>query len=179
MREAAQLPTRTIAIAAGSNLGDAAASIRRAFAALAASPLIQSARLSPLYQTEPVRVAPDGPDPGGAYVNAAIIAESSATPHRLLDLLHQIERQGGRDRARSPHGAPRPIDLDLLLVEGVVLNSPELTLPHPRMHERAFVLAPLADIAPDMHVPGQGATVAELLARLGPLDDRAVRRIDR
>ncbi len=70
---------RTIAIAAGSNLGDAAASVRRAFATLAASPLIHAPRLSALYRTAPVRVSPDGPDPGGVYVNAAIIASSSAT----------------------------------------------------------------------------------------------------
>ncbi|MDP1662224.1 MAG: 2-amino-4-hydroxy-6-hydroxymethyldihydropteridine diphosphokinase, partial [Phycisphaerales bacterium] len=91
--------TSTIAIAAGSNLGDAVANIRRAFAALSVSPLIKSPCPSPLYQTEPVRVAPDGPDPGGAYVNAAIVATSSATPQQLLALLHQIERQGGRNRA--------------------------------------------------------------------------------
>ncbi|MDP1661566.1 MAG: 2-amino-4-hydroxy-6-hydroxymethyldihydropteridine diphosphokinase, partial [Phycisphaerales bacterium] len=84
----------------------------------------------------------------------------------------------------SPHGAPRPIDLDLLLVRDVAINTPELTLPHPRMHERAFVLVPLADVAPGLHVPGTGGpgqpplTVAQLLARLGPLGAGAVRRID-
>jgi len=171
--------SRRIAIAAGSNLGNAAASVRRAFDALSKSPLIHAPRLSPLYQTEPVRVSPDGPDPGGAYVNAAIVATSFATPQQLLELLQQIERQGGRDRAvgASPHGAPRPIDLDLLLVGDLTLDTPELTLPHPRMHRRAFVLVPLADIAPDLQVPGQSATVAQLLARLGPLDARAVRKI--
>lgn len=169
--------TRTVAIAAGGNTGDAAAGIRAAFASLAASPLISHARLSPLYHTAPVRVSPDGPDPGGAYTNAAITAESGADPRELLSLLHQIERTGGRDRNQSPHGAPRPIDLDLLIVGELTLDTPALTLPHPRMHQRAFVLVPLADLAPALAVPGTGKTVARLLADLGPLDAAAVRKI--
>lgn len=169
---------RPVAIAAGSNLGDAAASIRAAFADLDRSPLLEHARLSPLYRTAPVRVSRDGPDPGGDYANAAIVAESSASPEDLLALLHQVERAGGRERASSPHGAPRPLDLDLLIVGELMIDTPDLVLPHPRMHQRAFVLVPLADVAPDLRVPGQGATVAQLLARLGPLDARAVRRIE-
>jgi 2-amino-4-hydroxy-6-hydroxymethyldihydropteridine diphosphokinase len=172
--------SRTIALAAGSNLGDAAASIRRAFDALRTSPHIRAPRLSPLYRTAAVRVTPTGPDPGGEFVNAAVVAESSASPQELLALLHEIERRGGRDRAVSLHGGPRPLDLDLLMVGDLTLATPELTLPHPRMHERAFVLVPLADVAPNLVVPGSGwgRTVAELLARLGPLDAGAVRRIE-
>jgi len=172
---------RTISIAAGANQGDAVASVRSAFAALARSALISGARLSPLYRTAPVRVGAQGPDPGGDYVNAAIVAESSASPEALLALLHEIEQRGGRNRAGSPHGAPRPIDLDLLTVADLTVQSAALTLPHPRMRERAFVLAPLADIAPDLVVPGVGGpslTVAELLHRLGPLDAGQVRRIE-
>lgn len=170
---------RQIAIAAGSNLGDAAASIRAAFSALAASPLIRNPKLSPLYRTAPVRVSPEGPDPGGEYINAAIFAESSSTPQELLTLLHEVERRGGRDRGVSPHGGPRLLDLDLLLVGDTVIATPELTLPHPRMHQRAFVLVPLADVAPGLVVPGSGCgrTVGELLAMLGPLDAGLVRRI--
>jgi 2-amino-4-hydroxy-6-hydroxymethyldihydropteridine diphosphokinase len=172
---------RHIAIAAGANLGDPAGSIRNAFAALTRSALIVDAKLSPLYRTAPVRVRSGGPDPGGEYVNAAIVAESAASPEALLALLHDVELRGGRDRDKgSPHGAPRPIDLDLLLVGDAVLSTPGLTLPHPRMHERAFVLVPLADLAPSLAVPGAGggATVAQLLARLGPLAPDAVRRIE-
>lgn len=176
--------TRSVAIAAGANTGNAAANIRAAFAALAASPDLSHTRLSSLYSTAPVRVTPGGPDPGGTYTNAVITATSSADPFQLLSLLHRVEREGGRDRTHSPHGAPRPIDLDLILVGDLTFNTADLTLPHPRMHERAFVLAPLADVAPDWPVPGSGGaglpplTVAQLLARLGPLDAGAVRRID-
>ncbi|HYD01250.1 MAG TPA: 2-amino-4-hydroxy-6-hydroxymethyldihydropteridine diphosphokinase [Phycisphaerales bacterium] len=175
-------PVRPVAIAAGANLGDPAAQIRAAFGALAHSSLISNATLSPLYRTAPVRVVADGPDPGGEYVNAAIVAESNASPEALLALLHDVERRGGRDRGICPHGSPRPIDLDLLVVGDLVFRSFELTIPHPRMHERAFVLAPLADVAPGLAVPapdgGPGVSVGELLRRLGPLDAASVRRID-
>lgn len=169
-------PTRPVALAAGANLGDAAGAVRAAFDELRRSPLLRCARLSRLYRTAPVRVSADAPDPGGEYINAAIVAESSAAPAELLALLHRVERTGGRDRERtSPHGGPRPIDLDLLLVGGVTLHTPELTLPHPRMRQRAFVLVPLADVAPDLPVPGTGKTVVQLLAELGPVDAAAVR----
>jgi len=173
---------RHIAVAAGANLGDSAGAVRRAFAAVAASPLVRDARLSPLYRTAPVRVSAGAPDPGGEYVNAAIVAESAADPVELLAMLQGVERGLGRDRASSPHGAPRPIDLDLLLVGREERATAELTLPHPRMHERAFVLVPLADVAPDAAVPlgkGKGVrTVAQLLADLGPTAAGAARRID-
>jgi 2-amino-4-hydroxy-6-hydroxymethyldihydropteridine diphosphokinase len=173
-------PPRPVAVAAGGNLGDPAAAIREAFAALSQSALLTNLRLSSLYRTAPVRVSADAPDPGGAYVNAAIVAESSASPRTLLALLHRLELRLGRSRVpgASPHGAPRPIDLDLLVVGDLMLTEPELTLPHPRMHQRAFVLVPLAEIAPDLLVPGTNKTVAELLAALGPIDAAAVSRLD-
>lgn len=167
-----------MAVAAGGNTGDAAGTIRGAAAALARSGLLRAVRLSALYRTAPVRVSADAPDPGGDYINAAVVAESAGSPAEILSLLHAVERAFGRDRSRCPHGAPRPIDLDLLVVGDLTVQQPALTLPHPRMHQRAFVLAPLAELAPDLPVPGTGRTVAELLADLGPIDGAIVRRCD-
>ncbi|MFT3686076.1 MAG: 2-amino-4-hydroxy-6-hydroxymethyldihydropteridine diphosphokinase [Phycisphaerales bacterium] len=170
---------RSVAIAVGGNLGDVAIAIHAALERLRRSVLLSDVRLSSLYRTAPVRVSADAPDPGGAYINAAIAAESAASPHALLALLHDVERDLGRSRedGANPHGAPRPIDLDLLVVGDVTLNQPELSLPHPRMHQRAFVLVPLAEIAPGLRVPGTGKTVAQLLAALGPIDSNAVQKL--
>ncbi|MBP8814778.1 MAG: 2-amino-4-hydroxy-6-hydroxymethyldihydropteridine diphosphokinase [Laribacter sp.] len=146
------------AIALGANLGDAAASVRDAMQALAALPDTRWLAGSPLYRTAPVGYA-DQPD----FVNAVALVETGLTPQELLAALQKLEEQGGR--VRSFRNAPRTLDLDLLVYGEVEMDTTELTLPHPRMHERTFVLMPLADVAPDLLIPGCGR-VADCLVGL-------------
>ena len=116
---------------------------------------------SSLYRTEPVGYA-DQP----AFINAAATLETTLDPEALLAALLAIERRYGRDRSSEMRNHPRTLDLDLLLVGDLVVHSPRLTLPHPELAERRFVLAPLAEIAPDLRSPGSHATIAQLLAAL-------------
>ncbi|MCO5101204.1 MAG: 2-amino-4-hydroxy-6-hydroxymethyldihydropteridine diphosphokinase [Burkholderiaceae bacterium] len=146
-------------IGLGANLGDAAGTFVRALARLDALPDVRILRCSSLYRSAPVDA--DGPE----YRNAAAQLETSRTPRALLDALLDVERALGRERPYR--NAPRRIDLDLLLGtddSGVPLriDTPALQLPHPRLHERAFALAPLAELEPSLEVPGHG-NVAELL----------------
>jgi 2-amino-4-hydroxy-6-hydroxymethyldihydropteridine diphosphokinase len=154
-------------IALGSNLGDPAARMREALGRLARDLTVD--RVSSLYRTEPVgfREQPD-------FLNAVLSARTQKAPGEVLELLVAIESAMGR-RRDVPLG-PRTIDLDLLLYDGVVVAAPVLTLPHPRMAERRFVLEPLAEIAPDLRPPGLGGTVRELLAGLP--DGASVARVD-
>jgi 2-amino-4-hydroxy-6-hydroxymethyldihydropteridine diphosphokinase len=126
---------------------------------------------SALYRTAPVGYV-DQP----AFVNAAVLLETELRPLPLLDTLLEIERSFGRDRATGPPKGPRTLDLDLLLYDDLVLDEPELTLPHPAMHQRRFVLAPLHEIAPEWRHPVRRRTIAELLAGL-PQEDSSVARI--
>lgn len=154
------------AVALGSNLGDRARFIAAALAALDRVPGVEVLRASRVVETAPVRVGEAAP--GGAYLNAAAVVSTTLTPRALLDALHAVEADLGRDRATMAHGAPRTIDLDLLLY-GDERHTDEagLVVPHPDMHRREFVLRPLAEVAPGMTVPGLGTTVAGLLAALG------------
>ncbi len=145
-------------IALGSNLGDPRRQVLDAMDALAALPGSHLLQRSPLYRTPPWGVLEQPP-----FVNAVVALKTTRAPHDLLDALLEIEQQAGRVRALR--NGPRTLDLDLLHFEGVQCHDDRLTLPHPRMAERAFVLLPLADIAPALQVPGCG-TVAELLARV-------------
>jgi 2-amino-4-hydroxy-6-hydroxymethyldihydropteridine diphosphokinase len=149
----------------GANLGDPAAQVRRAIDALGALPGTRLAAASSLYRTAPVGYA-DQPD----FVNAVAALDTELSPRGLLDGLLAIERDAGRER--SFRNAPRTLDLDLLLYGDATLEDDVLTVPHPRMHERAFVLAPLAEIAPDAEIPGRGSAAA-CAARL---PDQGVRR---
>lgn len=157
---------RLAAVAMGSNLGDRRANLHAAAARLAAIRGTSVVRVSGLFETAAVAVAP-GVDPGPGYLNAAAVLRTRLLPSELLLELHGIERALGRDRATQAHGRARVIDLDLLLMDDLVVNSAELTLPHPRMHERAFVLRPLAEVGPGMVIPTFKRTVAEMLLKLG------------
>jgi len=153
------LPLRsyTAAIALGSNLGSREANLNAAVESLCAYGELIA--VSSFHDTAPVGYLEQP-----RFLNAACLLETGLTPHELLEALLAIERSLGRDRATSPPKGPRTLDLDLLLYDDLVLNSPELTLPHPAMHQRAFVLAPLAEIAPQMLHPVLHKTIAQLLS---------------
>lgn len=149
-------------IALGSNLGDRATNLRRAHDAIAALPGVTIA-LSP---PAPIETAPVDCPPGApAFLNTVLEVETSLPPAELLARLREIEQTLGRPLYR-PRNASRPIDLDLLYAGDLVLDTPELILPHPRIAGRRFVLAPLAALRPQLILPGQQKTVAELLAAL-------------
>lgn len=143
-------------IALGANLEDPAAQVRAALADLTGSGDIALVAASSLYRTAPIGA--DGPD----YINAVAAVDTPLPPAGLLSRLFAVEAHFGR--TRSYRNAPRPLDLDLLLYDDQVLDGPELTLPHPRLHLRAFVLVPLAEIAPDLALPGRGSVAAWLPA---------------
>src|SRR5664279_2280039 len=154
-------------IGLGSNLGDRGAEIDGAFAEIAALPRTSLVARSSLYASAPVDA------PGGEYLNAVAHVKTSLAPLELLRALRAIE--AGHGRLRPFPGAPRTLDLDLLLHGDLVVASDELSVPHPRLHERAFVLAPLLEIAPQLVVPGRGA-VAALSASVA---EQAVAKLDR
>jgi 2-amino-4-hydroxy-6-hydroxymethyldihydropteridine diphosphokinase len=147
-----------VAIALGSNLGDREGTLTAAAAQLAA--LLDRFTLSSRHDTAPVGV----PDPQPRYLNAAGVGFTRLGPRELLARLHDIERAFGRERGVP--NASRTLDLDLVLYGALVVNEPGLTIPHPRFRDRAFVLAPLAEVAPDIIDPVTGRTVRELEAAL-------------
>lgn len=151
------------AVAVGSNRGDRAACIRRAAELVQADGLVRVIAQSTLMETAPV----GGPAGQGAFLNGAWLIETDLGPHQVLHRLQGVEQALGRTRTIT-HG-PRTIDLDLLLAESdLVIANPVLELPHPRLHRRRFVLAPLAEIAPQWWHPLSRATVLDLLAALPP-----------
>ena len=160
------MPAVKAAIALGSNLDGPEARVRRAFGQLAALPRTLVAARSPLYRTAPVGYADQPP-----FINACALVETRLPARELLDGLLEIERREGRVRD-VPNG-PRTLDLDIVLYGGATIEEPGICVPHPRAHERAFVLAPLVDVWPDAVIPGHGMA-RECLARLG---DQAIERL--
>lgn len=159
--------TVTAYVALGANLGDAAAALKRAFKALDQLPLTRVSRASSLYKTAPLDTdsASESPAPGEDYVNAVVALQTGLTAPALLDALQALELQAGRERPYR--NAPRTLDLDLLLYGSAYIESTQLTVPHPRMTQRAFVLVPLAEIA-------QGRVSAE---QLDAVQHQAIERL--
>jgi 2-amino-4-hydroxy-6-hydroxymethyldihydropteridine diphosphokinase len=143
------------AIAFGSNLGDRAGHVRAALELIAAVPGVRLAAVSRVRES-----APEGGPPQGPYLNGVVLVQTGLPPRELLDALLRIERDGGR--VRRERSGPRTIDLDLVFHGDSVADERDLTLPHPRAHERAFVLEPLAEVAPDWTHPRLRRTALEL-----------------
>lgn len=150
-------------VAVGSNLGDRVGTFQAAVRALAEADGIEVTAIST--PIESIAVRPDGEDPDApVYLNAVVLVRTTLSPRALLDLLHRIEDAHGR--VRGERWGDRTLDLDLIDYAGRRSTEPELTLPHPRAHERAFVLGPWAEVAPEAELPGHGRVV-DLLAALG------------
>jgi 2-amino-4-hydroxy-6-hydroxymethyldihydropteridine diphosphokinase len=150
-------PKRAV-IALGANLGNRLETLQGAIDALEDTPGVRVKGVSPVYETEPW-----GVDPGSqpSYFNAVVIVKTTLPPSSLLERAHAVEE--AFHRVRGEHWGPRTLDVDIVAYAEVVSDDPQLTLPHPRAHERAFVLAPWLDVDPEAALPGQGR-VADLLA---------------
>jgi 2-amino-4-hydroxy-6-hydroxymethyldihydropteridine diphosphokinase len=157
---------KTIYLSIGSNIGDRESHLRAAIEQLASEEL-RILRVSPIYETEPQEVTDQR-----WFLNVVVEAETSLFPMRLLTRVRRVERALGRVRT-VPKG-PRTIDIDILMYESNVVRTPKLVIPHPRMAVRRFVLAPLADLNPDLRHPKSGNTVKEMLAAA---PEQVVRRV--
>jgi 2-amino-4-hydroxy-6-hydroxymethyldihydropteridine diphosphokinase len=146
-------------IALGGNIGDVRATIDRALAMLCDRADVRLTARSFDYSTPPWGVEDQPP-----FVNCCVSVETSLTPHALLARAQETERASGRDRARERRWGPRPLDIDIIAYDDLRMDAPDLTLPHPRLFERAFVLMPLADIASDRMIAG--VRVKDALARI-------------
>ncbi len=147
-------------VALGSNLADPIQQVQKAFMALEHIPSTRVVKKSSLYQTAPIGYDADQVAQVPDFINAVVAIETDLAPLALLDALFAIEDNAGRERPYP--NAPRVLDCDLLMYEGMVLNTSKLTLPHPRMHTRGFVLLPLLEIAPDLSIPNHGR-IAQLI----------------
>lgn len=149
------METGQCAIALGSNLGDSLAILEAALKVLAITPNINIQAKSSWYQTKPI--GPPQPD----YINGCALLQVALSPQQLLETLLQVEVKFGR--VRQERWGPRTLDIDLLLYDDLILDTPSLQLPHPCMSERAFVLVPLAEIAPNWVEPVSGKAIAQLV----------------
>ncbi len=157
-------------VAIGSNLGDRWATLSAAVRRLRAEPSLRVIASSEFYETAPVNCPPGS----GEFLNAVVAVETDRLPQDILELLLRVERQFGR--VRTEPNSPRTLDLDLILYGDAVISTPELIVPHPRMHERAFVLVPLAEIAPGAVQPVLKKSVRELADAVTKDDIRALTR---
>jgi 2-amino-4-hydroxy-6-hydroxymethyldihydropteridine diphosphokinase len=163
------MPTHTVYLSLGSNLGDRAANIESALVRLGEE-RVRIVKRSSFYETEPVEFLAQG-----WFLNIAVEAETELTAPQLLQVILQIERELGRKRIVK--SGPRTIDIDILLFDADILSAAELEIPHPRMTERRFVLVPMAEIVPTLRHPGLGLTMSELLA--ATKDRSQVRRVQK
>ena len=157
-RRGEQPARRRAFLGLGANLGDRGEALRRAVAALP-----DVVAVSPLYETEPV----GGPADQPRYLNAVVQLATARSPRDLLELARRLEADAGRVRAE--HQGPRTLDVDVLWIDGVAVDEPDLVVPHPRMFERRFVLAPLADLAPDLVPPGSEEWAQGKVRQIGRL----------
>jgi 2-amino-4-hydroxy-6-hydroxymethyldihydropteridine diphosphokinase len=148
-----------VLIALGGDVGDVRTTFKKAIANICGM-----AQATLLARSSDYATPPWGEANQARFVNACIEIETSLDPHALLFTLHKIEKKFGRDRAKESRWGPRPLDLDILAYDDIALREPELTLPHPRLFERAFVLVPLAEIVPDRLIAGR--SVSDALAEL-------------
>jgi 2-amino-4-hydroxy-6-hydroxymethyldihydropteridine diphosphokinase len=147
----------------GGNVGDVRTTLDRAVAALCDGRDVRLVARSADYLTPPWGVTDQPP-----FINIALVVQTTLAPRALLTRALAVEATFGRDRAREQRWGPRTLDIDIIAYGDIEIDEPGLTLPHPRLFERAFVLAPLAEIAPDRRI--KGITIADALARLGPDD---------
>ena len=145
----------------GGNVGDVRTTLNRAVAALCDGRDVRLVARSSDYRTPPWGVTDQPP-----FINLALVVETALAPRALLDRALRIEAEFGRDRAKERRWGPRTLDVDIIAYDALETDEPGLTLPHPRLFERAFVLAPLAEIAPDRRI--KGISIADALARLEP-----------
>jgi 2-amino-4-hydroxy-6-hydroxymethyldihydropteridine diphosphokinase len=162
------MPTHTVYLSLGSNLGDRTAHIEQALARLGEEN-VRIVRRSSFYQTEPVEFQAQG-----WFLNIAVEAETELMPRQLLRAIRYIERELGRKR--TVRAGPRTVDIDILLYGASIVSAAELEIPHPRMTERRFVLVPMAEIAPAVRHPVLRSTMTELLAATG--DRSQVRKLN-
>ena len=154
-------PIRRTVLAVGSNLGDRLANLQGALDALADTPEVWLTAVSPVYETKPVDSTEDASD----FLNAVILVDTTLSARTLLERALAIEDAFGRERTET-RGEPRTLDVDLIVVGDRRANDEDLVLPHPKAHERAFVLAPWNDVEPDAEIPGFGP-VSKLLEQVG------------